>query len=183
MKRSHSALRNQSWRNPGGSPCLPAASVGLQVCAGFEGGFSWGNATASMGHIVSFGLGELAAGASLLVTCLHFPTINCVTGCVLTKLSDNVKGCLSPEEDHVWSCGGVSHSHQESVFKNHHYRRNRLDPDLIGKSTSCTASSCCWSGWLVPLHCGSHLPLALPHRHVLPSATPTGKPQDQKGSK
>lgn len=176
-------MRNWSWKNPGGCPCLPSASMGLQVCAGFEGDFSWGKATTSVEHIVSFGLEDLTAGASLQVTYLHFPAINCVTGCMLTKLLDHMKGCLSPGEDHVWSCSGVSHPHLESMLKNHHYHRGRMDPDLSGKSTSCTASSCCWSGWLVPLHCGSHMPLTLPHRHILPSATPTIKPQDEKGSK
>lgn len=131
---------------------------------------------------MSVGLEDLTAGALLLVTRLHFPAINCIPGCTLTKPSDCVKGYRSPGEDHVWSRGGVSHSHQESRLKNPHDHSSRLDPDLGGPSMSCTADPCCWNGWLVPLHRSSHMPLGLPHRHISPSATPTGKPQDQNGS-
>lgn len=45
-------------------------------------------------------------------------------------------------------------------------------------SAPCTASSCLWSGWLVPLHHDSHMQLGLPHPHIPPPATPTGKLQD-----
>ena len=131
---------------------------------------------------MSLGLGDLTTGASLLVTCLHFPAVNCVAGCTLTKPLDHVKGCLSPGEDHVRSRGGVCHPHQESRLKNPCDHSSRLGPDLVGMSTSCTASSCCWSGWLVPLCYSSHTPLGLPHPHIPPSATPTGKPQDQNSS-
>lgn len=124
MERNHSAPKNRSWRNHGGSP----ASVGLQACAWFVGDFSWGNATASMGHIMSLCLGDLTAGTSLLLSCPHFPAVNCVPGCMLTKPSDPVKGCLSPGEDRVRSCGGVSHPHHESRLKKSLRPQQRAGP-------------------------------------------------------
>lgn len=53
---------------------------------------------------------------------------------------------------------------------------SRPDPHLSDTSTSHAAS---WSGWLVRLLHGSHMPLGFPHLHIPPSATPTDKPQDQ----
>lgn len=46
----------------------------------------------------------------------------------------------------------------------------------------CTASSCLRSGWLVPLYHGSHMHLGLPHPHIPPRTTPTGKLRDQNDS-
>jgi len=102
MERNFRVLRNRSWRNRGISPCLPPASTGLlQPCTRFVGDFSQGSAMASVDRVMSPTLEDLTAGASLLVTCLHFLAVEWVPSCTLTKPLDNVKGCLSPAEDHV----------------------------------------------------------------------------------
>lgn len=104
----------------------------------------------SVDYLVLPGLGDLTAGALLLVTLLCFAAVNSIPGCLLTQPLDHIKGCLSPGEDVGWSCGGTPH-HQKSGLKHPCDCISRLDLDLGVTSTPCTASSCCWSGWLVPL--------------------------------
>lgn len=62
------------------------------------------------------------------------------------------------------------------------YCISRLDLELGGTSRLCTASSCLQSGWLVPLHQGSHMHLGLPHPHIPPPTTPTGKLWDRNSN-
>lgn len=145
------------------------------------GDFSQGTVMLSVDYLVLPGLGDLTAGALLLVTLLCFAAVNSVPGCLLTKPLDHIKGCLSPGEDLGWSCGGTPH-HQKSRLKHPCDCISRLDLDLGVTSTPSTASSCCWSGWLVPLHHGSHMQLGLPHPHIPPPTTPTGKLWDRNGS-
>lgn len=63
---------------------------------------------ASIDYIMFLVLGDLTAGALLLVTCLYFTAINGVPGCMLTKPLEPFKGMPILL---VWFCGGISHSH------------------------------------------------------------------------
>lgn len=82
MERNRSAPRNQSWRNHGGSPCLPPASTGLQPRTQFVRDFSQGNAMAAVDHVMSLSLEDLIVGVLLLVTCLRLPAVDCILfGC------------------------------------------------------------------------------------------------------
>lgn len=46
----------------------------------------------SVDHVVLLGLGDLTAGALLVVTLLCFTAVNSIPGCPLTKPFDHIQG-------------------------------------------------------------------------------------------
>lgn len=92
----------------------------------------------SVHYLVSPGLGDLTAGALLLVT-LCFAAVNSIPGCTLAWI-------LGPwttyrtaflQGDLGWSCGGASHANQKSRLKHPCYCISRLDLELGGTWSDC----------------------------------------------